>query len=78
MSGPWTVKVTTVGDSVGVVLPEEVVARLQLREGDTVILTETREGYEIKPYDAEFEADMEVARKGMRKYRNALRELAKR
>jgi putative addiction module antidote len=78
MSGPWKVKVTTVGTSVGIVLPEEVVVRLKIGDGDTVALTETRNGYEVTPYDAEFEKDMEAARKGMRKYRNALREMAKR
>lgn len=78
MSEPLKVKVTTVGDSVGVILPDEVVARLKIGDGDTVVLTETPSGFEITPYDTEFEEVMDVARKVMRKYRNALRELARR
>ncbi|MGE0425304.1 MAG: AbrB/MazE/SpoVT family DNA-binding domain-containing protein [Reyranellaceae bacterium] len=71
------VKVTTVGNSVGVVLPKEVLARLKIDKGDTLTLVETPNGIELTPYDSEFDAVMEAARKGMRKYRNALRELAK-
>lgn len=77
MSGSLKIKVTTVGNSVGVVLPKEILARLKIEKGDTLTLIETPNGIELTPYDAEFEAVMEVARKGMRKYRNTLRELAK-
>lgn len=77
MSGPLKIKITTVGNSVGVILPKEVLARLKVEKGDTLTLVETPNGIELSPYDAEFEAAMDVARKGMRKYRNALRELAK-
>ena len=58
-------------------------ARLELGEeqrraaGDAVYLTETPDGYRISPYDPEFVRQMELAEKGMKKYRNALRELAK-
>ena len=78
MSSPWKVQVTTVGTSVGVVLPKDVVARLRIGDGDTVVLTETPSGYEITPFDAELENDMDAAREVTRKYHNALRELAKR
>lgn len=71
------VKVTTVGNSVGVVLPKEVLARLHVVKGDTLCVTETPNGIELSPYDADFEEDMAAARKVMRRYRNALRELAK-
>lgn len=71
------VKVTTVGNSVGVVLPKEVLSRLHVVKGDMLCVTETPNGIELSPYDAEFEADMAAARKVMRRYRNALRELAK-
>jgi hypothetical protein len=47
-----------------------------VRKGDSVFLTETPEGYTLTPYDPEFEAQMEAARRGMAKYRNTLRELA--
>ncbi len=77
MSGPLKVKVTAVGNSVGVILPKEIVARLNVEKGDTLTVVETPNGVELTPYDPEFAADMEAARKVMRKYRNALRELAK-
>lgn len=78
MSEPVKAKVTIIGGSIGVILPGEVVAHLKVGDGDTVLLTEMPNGYAITPYDAAFEVDMEAARKGMRKYRNALREMAKR
>ncbi len=70
-------KVTTIGSSVGVVLPKEVLARLKVSKGDSLFLTESPEGFRITPYDSEFEEDMTLARKVMRKRRNLLRELAK-
>lgn len=69
-------KLTTVGNSVGVVLPKEVLARLKAQKGDTLYLTETPDGYEISAYDPEFARQMEAARQVMRRYRNTLRELA--
>ena len=69
--------VTKIGNSTGVILPKEVVARLKVKKGDSVFLTETSDGYSLSPYDPEFETQMAAARKGMAKYRNALHELAK-
>jgi putative addiction module antidote len=69
-------KVTTVGSSTGVVLPKEIVAKLRVEKGDTLCFVETPNGFEITPYDPEFEQEMNAARSVMRKYRNALRELA--
>jgi hypothetical protein len=48
-----------------------------VKKGDSVFLTETRQGYAITPYGPEFEAQMKAARRGMSRYRNALRELAR-
>jgi hypothetical protein len=48
-----------------------------VKENDAVYLTETPDGYRISPYDPEFARQMELAEKGMKKYRNALRELAR-
>jgi len=70
------VKVTQIGNSTGVILPKNAAARLKVKKGDSLFLTETPEGYSITPYDPEFEAQMEAARRGMSKYRNALHELA--
>ncbi|HEX2553698.1 MAG TPA: AbrB/MazE/SpoVT family DNA-binding domain-containing protein [Microvirga sp.] len=70
-------KVRKIGNSVGVVLPKEVVLRLRVEPGDQLYLTDTERGVELSPYDPEFEADMEMAREIMRKRRAVLRELAK-
>ena len=70
-------KLTAVGNSLGVVLPKEALARLKLAKGDTIYLTDSPDGYRLTPYNPEFEAEMDVARKIMKKRRAALRELAK-
>jgi len=70
-------KLTAVGNSLGVVLPKEALARLKLAKGDTVYLTDSPDGYRLTPYNPEFEAQMDAARKVMKKRRAALRELAK-
>ncbi len=72
-----TLKLTQIGNSIGLILPKEVLARLKLEKGDTVFITETPEGYVITPHDVEFEAQMKVAREVMKKRRAVLRELAK-
>ena len=69
--------VTQIGNSTGIILPKEAAARLKIKKGDIVFLTETPDGYTVTPYDPEFEAQMQSAQRGMSKYRNALRELAK-
>lgn len=71
------VKVTGIGTSVGVVLPKEALARLKVDKGDSLYLTEAQDGYRLTPYDPEFEKVMTSAKKMSRRYRNALRELAK-
>lgn len=73
----FKLKITTVGNSTGVVLPKEVLAKMQVEKGDNLYLTETANGFEISPYDPDFESEMAIARQVMKKYRNALRELAK-
>jgi putative addiction module antidote len=70
-------KLTAVGNSLGVVLPKEALARLKLAKGDTVYLTDSPDGYRLTPYNPEFEMQMDAARKIMKKRRAALRELAK-
>jgi putative addiction module antidote len=70
-------KLTKIGNSVGLVLPKEALAQMNVGLGDTVHLTKTVGGVRLTPYDPEFEKQMEVARKVMRKRRNLLRELAK-
>ncbi len=71
-----TVKVTTVGNSVGIVLPKELLARLRIKKGDVLHVSETPKGVELTPYEEEFAHQMEVAEGIMRKDRDVLRKLA--
>jgi putative addiction module antidote len=73
----FTLKLTQIGNSVGVVLPKEALAALQVGKGDTVFLTESPDGYRITAYDPEFAKQMSVAEDIMKRRRNVLRELAK-
>ena len=72
-----SLKLTQIGNSVGVVLPKELLARLKLEKGDTVFVTETPEGFTITPYDPSFAEQMEIGRQIMRENRAVLHELAK-
>ncbi|MEM0939634.1 MAG: AbrB/MazE/SpoVT family DNA-binding domain-containing protein [Bacteroidota bacterium] len=69
-------KVTTVGASVGIVLPKEILSQLHIGKGDTVTFIQTPNGVEITPYDPKFEEQMDKAKRVMSDYRNALRKLA--
>jgi putative addiction module antidote len=70
-------KLTQIGNSVGLILPKEVLARLKLEKGDTVFVTETPEGVAMTPYDPQFANQMDAARAIMKKRRAVLHELAK-
>ncbi|MDP1527181.1 MAG: AbrB/MazE/SpoVT family DNA-binding domain-containing protein [Rhodocyclaceae bacterium] len=73
----FTLKLTQIGNSVGVVLPKEALAALQVGKGDAVFLTESPDGYRITAYDPEFATQMSAAEGIMKRRRNVLRELAK-
>jgi putative addiction module antidote len=60
-----------------VILPQEALSRLQVNEGDSLTLTEGKDGYLVTQFDPDFERVMKIAEEGMKQYRNALRELAK-
>jgi putative addiction module antidote len=70
-------KVTTVGSSIGVVLPKEILAKLRVAKGDTLFVSETPDGIELRPYDDEFAEQMAIAEQVMREDRDVLRKLAK-
>ncbi|MFP1132266.1 AbrB/MazE/SpoVT family DNA-binding domain-containing protein [Asticcacaulis sp. W401b] len=71
-------KLTTIGTSTGVVIPKEVLTRLNVAKGDTLYLTETPDGgYRLTAYDPDFATKMEKADAIMRRYRNTLSVLAK-
>jgi putative addiction module antidote len=73
-----TLELKRIGNSAGFILPRDVMARLNIATGDTFYVTMTPEGgLRLTPYDPKFEKAMEVARRGMKIYRNALAELAK-
>lgn len=67
-----------IGNSTGIILPRELLVRLDLKQGDTVYVTEGADGgLQLSRHDPDLEAAMEIARKGMKRYRAALRELAR-
>lgn len=70
-------KLTQIGNSVGVILPKEVLTRMRLEKGDTVFLTESPDGFRITGYDPDFAEQMDLAESIMKQRRNVLRELAK-
>jgi len=74
----FELKVRKVGNSLGVVLPKEALAQLKVEEGQSLYLTEAPDGaYRVTAGDPEFARKMAVVESLSRRYRNALRELAK-
>jgi putative addiction module antidote len=73
-----SIKVTTVGNSMGVVLTAEMRAKLGVGKGDLLYPVETPDGIELRPYDAKFAEQMAVMEDLMREKRDVLHELAKR
>ena len=71
------VKITPVGNSMGILLPKEALSKLKAGRGDTLYLVEGPDGYTLTPYQQDFEEQMEAAGSLMKRYRNTLRELAK-
>lgn len=71
------VKVTAIGNSMGIVLPKEALTKLKAEKGDVLYLVEGPEGLTLTPYAQDFDTQMRAAEKVMKKYRNALHALAK-
>ncbi|MGB7159160.1 MAG: AbrB/MazE/SpoVT family DNA-binding domain-containing protein [Tepidisphaeraceae bacterium] len=71
-----TVKLTTVGNSTGIILPRELLERLRLKKGDTLHVLETPNGVELTAFNEEFDQQLDVAEGVMRRRRNLLRKLA--
>ncbi len=72
-----TLKLTQIGNSVGVILPKELLARMRLEKGDEFYVTDTPEGLRITTHNPEFEEQMRMGREIMKERRDVLRELAK-
>lgn len=70
-------KITKVGNSSGLLLPKEAMARLRVEQGDTVYLTEAPGGFRLTAYDPDFARQVTLMRRVAKKRRNVLRELAK-
>jgi putative addiction module antidote len=73
---PTATKIIAIGNSAGIILPKEVMARMNVQKGDSLCVSETPYGAHITPYDDQFMRKKEATEKVMRKYRDALRKLA--
>ena len=69
-------KITAIGNSAGVILPKELLARLHVEKGDELYAVETPDGIRLTAYDPELAAQMEVAEQVMREDRTVLHKLA--
>ena len=72
-----SMKITTVGNSAGIVLPKEVMEKLRVSKGDTLYLVEEPDGYKLSPYNKEFVDQMDMAEGIMREDRDVLKVLSK-
>jgi putative addiction module antidote len=70
-------KVTKIGNSLGVVLPKEALARLKVEQGDSVFLTELPDGYRVVAFDETIVEQVNEGRDFMREFRETFRALAK-
>jgi len=70
--------VRRVGNSLGVLLPSATTRAMKVKEGDTLFLVESPDGFRITPFDPDFERQMKVAEKVMKRHKDALRQLSKR
>lgn len=72
-----TLKVRRIGNSLGVVLPKDVLAKLRVGEGDSLSVSDAPGGVTLGPFNDRLQEQIEAGRRAMKRYRNALRELAK-
>ena len=70
-------KLRKIGNSLGAIIPKEVAAHLNIEEGTTLYFTEAPDGVRITAHNPDFAKKMAAAENLSRRYRNALRELAK-
>ena len=70
------VKITTIGNSVGIVLPKEILSHLHVEKGDTLYLTESPDGVRLSPYDAALAQKLDAFEYVMRENRDVLKKLA--
>lgn len=70
-------KLTQIGNSVGVILPKELLARLKVEKGDSLFWTESANGVTLTPYDPELVDQLKLGREFMHEYRDTFHQLAK-
>lgn len=74
----FLLQVKKIGNSVGLILPKELLARLKLKEGDKLhVVEQTERGFKLTPYDPKHAEAMEIARRSFRKYADTYKALAK-
>ncbi|MCX6847193.1 MAG: AbrB/MazE/SpoVT family DNA-binding domain-containing protein [Verrucomicrobia bacterium] len=71
-----TVKVTTIGNSAGIILSKEILERLRVSKGDTLTVTETPDGVQLSTYEEKVARQLEISERIMKDNRNMLRKLA--
>ena len=71
------VKVTSIGNSMGILLPKEALSKMKVSKGDILYLVESPDGFTLTPYQDDFKNQIEAAENIMKRYRNTLHELAK-
>lgn len=71
-----TLKVTTIGNSTGIILPKDILERLRVAKGDSLFVIETSNGVELTPYNPEMARQMNAAEQVMKEDRDTLRKLA--
>lgn len=71
-------QIRKIGNSVGLIFPKELLARLKLKEGDVLhVVEQTERGLKLSPYNPKHAKAMEIARRGFRKYADTFKALAK-
>jgi putative addiction module antidote len=74
----FLLQIKKIGNSLGLILPKELLARLKLKEGDTFhIVEQTERGIKLSPYDPKHAKAMDIARRSFRKYADTYKALAK-
>jgi putative addiction module antidote len=74
----YLLQIKKIGNSVGLILPKDLLARLKLKEGDKLhVVEQTERGIKLSPYDPKHAKVMTIARQVMEEYKDTFRELAK-
>ena len=74
----YVLQIKRIGNSTGLILPKELLARLKLTVGDNLhVVEQTERGFKLTPYDPKHAEGMAIARRSFRRYADAYRALAK-